>query len=56
MADYGVALMSEIALMPGRVHSAQALAAATGLPLPTVRDKYKYGFVTDIESDTAPRA
>lgn len=36
MADYGVALMSEIASLPGRVHSAQALAAATGLPLPTV--------------------
>lgn len=36
LADYGVALMTQIALADERLHSAQELAAATGVPLPTV--------------------
>ena len=36
LADYGVALMTQIALAGDRVHSAQELAASTGVPLPTV--------------------
>ena len=36
LADYGVALMTQVALAGTRVHSAQELAAATGVPLPTV--------------------
>ena len=36
LADYGVTLMSEMALAPRGVHSAQSLARASGLPLPTV--------------------
>ncbi len=36
LADYGVVLMSQIARSRNHVHSAQALADATQLPLPTV--------------------
>jgi FeS assembly SUF system regulator len=36
LADYGVALMTQIALAGARLQSAQELAAATGVPLPTV--------------------
>jgi FeS assembly SUF system regulator len=36
LADYGVALMTQMALGQGAVHSAQTLAAASGLPMPTV--------------------
>lgn len=36
LADYGVILMSEMMWARGDVHNAQAMADATGLPLPTV--------------------
>ncbi len=36
LADYGVILMGEMALSRRAIHSAQALAEATGLPHPTV--------------------
>ncbi|MFZ1416031.1 MAG: SUF system Fe-S cluster assembly regulator [Defluviicoccus sp.] len=36
LADYGVALMTQIALAGARVHSAQELAVSSGVPLPTV--------------------
>lgn len=36
LADYGVILMSEMVWARGDVHNAQAMADATGLPLPTV--------------------
>jgi len=36
LADYGVILMSEMALTRREIHSAQAMAETTGLPHPTV--------------------
>ena len=36
LADYGVALMTQVASARRAVHSAQTLAAASGLPMPTV--------------------
>jgi FeS assembly SUF system regulator len=36
LADYGVALMSQIAASATSMHSAHTLAAGSGLPLPTV--------------------
>jgi len=36
LADYGVSLMVQIAVAPGKVHSAQSLAGSSGIPMPTV--------------------
>lgn len=36
LADYGVALLTHLANAPRDVHSAQQVADATGIPLPTV--------------------
>ena len=36
LADYGVALMTQVACARRAVHSAQSLASASGLPVPTV--------------------
>jgi FeS assembly SUF system regulator len=36
LADYGVALMTQMSVASSPVHSAHTLAAASGIPLPTV--------------------